>query len=73
MSAFAVSSRMKTAFFLAGGGSVGSVHVSMLRALVQSGVDADRIVGSSVGAVNAASFAGNPHTRWNLRHGSPLA
>ena len=32
----------------------------MLRALLESGIHADLVVGSSVGAINAADFAGNP-------------
>ena len=50
----------KTAFVLAGGGSFGSVQVGMLRALVARGVTANMVVGSSVGAMNAAFYAGMP-------------
>ena len=50
----------KIAFVLAGGGSFGSVQVGMLRALVARGVTADMVVGSSVGAMNAAFYAGMP-------------
>jgi len=50
----------KTAFVLAGGGSFGAVQVGMLRALVAHGLAADMVVGSSVGAINGAYFAGNP-------------
>lgn len=50
----------KTAFVLAGGGSLGSVQVGMLRALAVHGVRPDLIVGSSVGAMNAAYYAGMP-------------
>jgi NTE family protein len=53
---------MKTAFVLAGGGSFGSVQVGMLRALLAHGVTTDMVVGSSVGAMNAAYFAGMPTT-----------
>jgi NTE family protein len=45
---------LKTAFVFAGGGSFGSVQVGMLRALLSHGVTADMVVGSSVGAMNAA-------------------
>jgi NTE family protein len=51
---------LKTAFVFAGGGSLGSVQVGMLRALVAQGVTADLVVGSSVGAMNAAYYAGTP-------------
>jgi len=50
----------KTAFVFAGGGSFGSVQVGMLRALLSHGVTADMVVGASVGAMNAAYFAGMP-------------
>jgi NTE family protein len=49
-----------TAFVFAGGGSLGAVEVGMLRALVQRGVQADFVVGSSVGAINAVQFAADP-------------
>lgn len=50
----------KTAFVFAGGGSLGALQVGMLKALLAYGVRADVVVGSSVGAVNAAYFAGRP-------------
>lgn len=50
----------RTAFVLAGGGSFGSIQVGMLRALVAHGVKADLVVGTSVGAINGAYFAGDP-------------
>jgi NTE family protein len=52
--------KLKTAFVFAGGGSFGAVQVGMLRALVAHGVAADMVVGSSVGAMNGAYFAGTP-------------
>ena len=50
----------KIALVFAGGGSLGANQVGMLKALVEHGVTPDLLVGSSVGAVNAAYFAGNP-------------
>ncbi len=50
----------RTAFVLAGGGSLGAVEVGMLRALVEAGVRADFLVGASAGAINAAFYAGRP-------------
>jgi Patatin-like phospholipase len=50
-----------TAFVFAGGGSLGAVQVGMLRELMDAGVSADLVLGSSVGAMNAAYFAGAPH------------
>lgn len=52
--------RAKTAFVLAGGGSFGAIQVGMLRSLASRGIVADLIVGSSVGALNGAYYAGNP-------------
>jgi NTE family protein len=49
-----------TAFVLAGGGSFGAIQVGMLRELVAHGVKPDFVVGSSVGALNGAYFAGDP-------------
>ena len=48
------------AFVLSGGGSLGAVQVGMLRALFEQGVCPDFVVGTSVGAVNAAWIAGCP-------------
>jgi len=50
----------KTAFVFAGGGSFGAIQVGMLHALAARGVTADMVSGSSVGAINAAYYAGNP-------------
>jgi NTE family protein len=52
----------KTAFVFAGGGSLGAVQVGMLRELTRAGVGADLVLGSSVGAINAAYFAGSPNS-----------
>ena len=54
------SPRLKTAFVLAGGGSLGAVQVGMLKALAEQDVTADMVVGSSAGAINAAYYAGRP-------------
>jgi NTE family protein len=45
---------------LAGGGSLGAVQVGMMQALAKRGVTADMVVGSSVGALNGAFYAGDP-------------
>jgi NTE family protein len=52
---------MRTAFVLAGGGSLGAVQVGMLKALVRHGVVPDLVVGASVGAINGAYFAAEPN------------
>lgn len=49
-----------TAFVLSGGGSLGAVQVGMLQALFAAGVRPDLLIGTSVGAVNAAWIAGRP-------------
>ncbi|MGH9783022.1 MAG: patatin-like phospholipase family protein [Terriglobia bacterium] len=54
-------SATKTAIVLAGGGSFGAVQVGMLRELVVTGIVPDLVVGSSVGAINGAYFAGVPN------------
>lgn len=51
-----------TAWVLAGGGSFGAIQVGMLQALVAYGLVPDLVVGSSVGAINGAYFAGAPDT-----------
>ena len=50
----------KTAFVFAGGGSFGAIQVGMLQSLADHGVTADMVVGSSVGAINGAFYAGDP-------------
>lgn len=50
----------KTAFVLAGGGSLGAVQVGMLKALARAGIVPDLVVGASVGAINGAFYAGSP-------------
>ena len=52
--------RLKTAFVFAGGGSFGAIQVGMLHALAAHGVVADLVLGSSVGALNGAYYAGRP-------------
>ncbi len=51
---------VRTAFVLSGGGSLGAVQVGMLQALTQAGILPDLLIGTSVGAVNAAFMAGRP-------------
>ncbi|MDT0215341.1 patatin-like phospholipase family protein [Rothia sp. ARF10] len=48
----------RTAFVLTGGGSLGAVQVGMVAALQDHGITPDVLVGTSVGAVNAAHLAG---------------
>lgn len=51
---------MTTAFVLSGGASLGAVQVGMLQALAEHDVQPDFLIGTSVGAVNAAWAAGHP-------------
>jgi NTE family protein len=51
----------RTAFVLAGGGSLGAVQVGMLQALLAAGEQPDFLVGSSVGALNACYLAAYPN------------
>ncbi|GAB1717364.1 MAG: Patatin [Nitrobacter sp.] len=53
-------SSRKTAFVFAGGGSFGAIQVGMMHALAAHGVVADMVVGSSVGSLNGAYYAGVP-------------
>lgn len=48
------------AFVLSGGGSYGAAQVGMLQALEAAGVRPDRIVGTSVGALNGVLVASEP-------------
>jgi NTE family protein len=52
--------RQMTALVLGGGGTRGAAQVGMLQVLAESGFVPDLILGTSVGAVNGAAFAGNP-------------
>jgi NTE family protein len=49
------------AFVLWGAGSLGAAQVGMLRALASRGVQADIVVGASIGALNAAYYAAQPN------------
>jgi NTE family protein len=52
--------RQKVAFVLGGGGHLGAYEVGMLRALAESGIQPDLVVGNSVGALNGAAIAAEP-------------
>lgn len=51
---------MSVAFVLGGGGRWGAVEVGMLDALAGANVTPDLVVGTSIGAINGAMFAGEP-------------
>jgi NTE family protein len=61
----------EVAFVLGGGGILGAHEVGMLRALAESSIEPDIILGTSVGAINGALFAANP-TADGVRHLSQL-
>lgn len=50
----------RVAFVLSGGSSLGAVQVGMLQALTESRIRPDFLIGTSVGAVNAAWMAARP-------------
>ena len=50
----------KIAFVFSGGASLGSQEIGMLKALIEYGITADFVVGTSVGALNATFYAYNP-------------
>ena len=50
----------KTAFVLSGGGPLGALQVGALRAMFETGLRPDLIVGTSVGALNSAIVAFDP-------------
>lgn len=52
--------RPRTAFVFSGGGNQGVAQVGMLQALVERNIVPDVVVGTSVGAINAAAVAAEP-------------
>ncbi len=59
----ASESECTVAFVLGGGGIVGVHEVGMLRALAESSITPDVILGTSIGALNGAFFAADPTAR----------
>ena len=45
---------------LQGGGALGAYHVGVYQALHEAGIEPDWVIGTSIGAINAAVIAGNP-------------
>src|SRR5213082_2929139 len=54
------SSRCDVAFVLGGSGLLGAHEVGMLAALAERGIEPDVVLGTSIGAVNGAVYAGEP-------------
>jgi NTE family protein len=48
---------------LQGGGALGAYQVGVYQALHQAGIEPDWVIGTSIGAINAALIAGNPPDR----------
>jgi NTE family protein len=67
MSRQSAQAQPKTAFVLSGGSSLGAVQVGMLHALMEAGIRPDLMIGTSVGAVNAAWLAGQPDLEGALK------
>jgi NTE family protein len=51
---------LKTAFVFSGGASLGAVECGALKAIVEEGIQADMVLGTSVGSLNGAMYAYNP-------------
>ena len=72
--------RPHVAFVLSGGGVLGAVQVGQLRALIEAGIVPDALIGTSVGALNAAAIAADPTPAgvdlladvWTSLHGDDL-
>jgi NTE family protein len=60
MHADAARAAGRTAIVLGGGGVLGATQVGMLRAVLETGIEARLVVGTSVGAINGAAIAANP-------------
>ena len=58
---------MPTAFVLSGGASLGASQAGMLETLYEQGIRPDLLVGTSVGAINAAFIASRPPTVQTVR------
>ena len=50
----------EVALVLQGGGALGAYQAGVIEGLQEKGIDVDWVAGISIGAVNAAIFAGNP-------------
>jgi len=61
------ASSPRTAFVLSGGASLGALQVGMLEALYERGITPDLLVGTSVGALNAAFVASRPQSPQTAR------
>ena len=53
------TSGRQTVLVLQGGGALGAYQAGVYQALVESGINPDWVIGTSIGAINAAVIAGN--------------
>jgi predicted acylesterase/phospholipase RssA len=63
VAAFRNSSKGQVVLVLQGGGALGAYQVGVYRALHEAGIKLDWIIGTSIGAINAALIAGNTPER----------
>ncbi|MHA1355983.1 MAG: patatin-like phospholipase family protein, partial [Candidatus Heimdallarchaeota archaeon] len=54
------NNKLKTAFVFSGGASLGAVEAGALKAIVEHGIKADLVLGTSVGSLNGSMYAFNP-------------
>ena len=54
-----VSVKRQTVLVLQGGGALGAYQAGVYQALVEGGIEPDWVIGTSIGAINAALIAGN--------------
>ena len=75
------ATRPQVVLVLQGGGALGAYQVGVMQALQEAGIEPDWVIGTSIGAINAALIAGNDpavrmerlHAFWDsLRWRSPL-
>ncbi|OQW80343.1 MAG: patatin [Proteobacteria bacterium ST_bin14] len=55
-----ISSYGQIALVLQGGGALGAYQIGVYQALAEAGIEPDWVVGTSIGAINAALIAGGP-------------
>jgi NTE family protein len=54
------SGQQQVVLVLQGGGALGAYQVGVYQALHEAGIEPDWVIGTSIGAINAALIAGNP-------------
>jgi NTE family protein len=59
----APATAQQTVLVMQGGGALGAYQVGVYQAMHEAGLEPDWVIGTSIGAVNAALIAGNPPAR----------